>query len=174
MQFLFHVVLVLVLIIEDLLAVFIIPLLKIMLITVIFVLALALAVSCIINRPENMIKIFLMTYLLPLFAMIAIFVAHTVVISWFVGEGSSAGLIDTHSISVTTGDPTVTLLLMIVVDLGTSILMWKLLKSAAKSTAKYLQDIASGVASLTGGTFNGLAKIITAAAGVFDIYEKRP
>lgn len=156
----------LVLIVEDLLAVFIIPVLKIMLITVIFVLALALAVSCIINKPEHMIKIFLKTYIFPLFAMIAIFVVHTLVISWFVGEGSSSGLIDTHSISVTTGDPTVTLLLMIVVDLGTIILMWKLLKFAAKSTAKYIQDIGTGIAALGKGTFSGVAKIITAAAGV--------
>ena len=156
----------LVLIVEDLLAVFIIPVLKIMLITVIFVLALALAVSCIINKPEHMIKIFLKTYIFPLFAMIAIFVVHTLVISWFVGEGSSAGLIDTHSISVTTGDPTVTLLLMIVVDLGTVILMWKLLKFAAKSTAKYIQDIGTGIAALGKGTFSGVAKIITAAAGI--------
>ena len=156
----------LVLIIEDILAVFLIPILKILLITVVFVLALALAVSCIINKPENMIKIFLKTYIFPLFAMIAIFVAHTLIISWFVGEGSSAGLIDSHSISVTTGDPTVTLLLMIVVDLITVILMWKLLKFAAKSTAKYIQDIGNGVSSLTRGTFSGLAKIVTTAAGI--------
>lgn len=156
----------LVLIIEDILAVFLIPLLKILLITVVFVLALALAVSCIINKPEHMIKIFLKTYIFPLFAMIAIFVAHTLIISWFVGEGSTAGLIDSHSISVTTGDPTVTLLLMIVVDLITVILMWKLLKFAAKSTAKYIQDIGNGISSLANGTFSGLAKIVTAAAGI--------
>ena len=156
----------LVLLVEDLLAVFVVPILKILLITVIFTLALALAVSCIINKPENMIKIFLKTYLLPLFAMMAIFIAHTIVISWFIGEGSSAGLIDTHSIAVTTGDPTLTLLLMIVTDLCTSILMWKLLKFAAKSTVKYIQDIMTGIAALGKGTFDGVAKVIAGVAGV--------
>lgn len=156
----------LVLVAEDFLAVFIVPLLKIMLIVVIFVLALALAISCIINKPDKMIKVFLSTFIAPLFGMTAIFIAHSLVISWFIGDGLGSKVIDTHSISVTTGDPTLTLLLMIVVDLVTSILMWKLLKFAAKSTAKYIQDIGSGIAALGKGTFSGLAQVITAAAGV--------
>ena len=156
----------LVLVAEDFLAIFVVPLLKIMLIVVIFVLALALAISCIINKPDKMIRVFLSTFIAPLVGMTAIFMAHSLVISWFIGDGIGTNVIDTHSISVTTGDPTLTLLLMIVVDLVTSILMWKLLKFSAKSTAKYIQDIGSGIASLGKGTFSGLAQIITAAAGV--------
>ena len=156
----------LVLVAEDFLAIFVVPLLKIMLIVVIFVLALALAVSCIINKPDKMIKVFLSTFIAPLAGMTAIFMAHSLVISWFIGDGLGSNVVDTHSISVTTGDPTLTLLLMIVVDLVTSILMWKLLKFAAKSTAKYIQDIGNGIAALGKGTFSGVAKLITAAAGI--------
>ena len=156
----------LVLVAEDFLAIFVVPLLKIMLIVVIFVLALALAISCIINKPDKMIKVFLSTFIAPLAGMTAIFMAHSLVISWFIGDGLGSNVVDTHSISVTTGDPTLTLLLMIVVDLVTSILMWKLLKFAAKSTAKYIQDIGNGIAALGKGTFSGVAKLITAAAGI--------
>lgn len=156
----------LLLIVEDNLAVFIIPLMKILLVVVIFILSLVLAVSCIINKPENMIRIFLTTFIVPLLSMIAIFIGHSVVISWFIGDGSVAKLIDTHSISITTGDPTMTLLLMAVVDITTIVLMWKLLKFSFKSTTEYIKSIIGGIAALGKGVLDVGLKAVAALAGV--------
>ena len=154
-----------ILVLVDSMGVFIIPLMKILLIAVIFFLAIALSVSCIINAPDKILPTIINTFVIPLLAMIAIFTAHAIVVSWFIGDGAT-GVIDSHSISVTTGDPTVTLLLLFVVDLVTAILMWKLLKFAAVSTVKYIKATFTGIKDLANNVFGNIVGTIGAVAGV--------
>lgn len=154
-----------ILILVDAMGVFIIPIMKILLIAVIFFLALALSISCIISAPEKMLSTILTTFVLPLMGMIAIFTAHAIVVSWFIGDGAS-GVIDTRSIAVTTGDPTITLLLLLIVDVVTSILMWKLLKFAAVSTVKYIKVTFNGIKDMAQNVFGNLVGSIAAVTGI--------
>ena len=155
----------LVLILVDIMGVFIIPIMKILLIVVIFALALALSISCIINAPEKLLPTILNTFVLPLLGMIAIFTAHAVAVSWFIGEGTS-GIIDTHSIAVTTGDPTITLLLLLILDVVSAILMLKLLKFAAISTAKYIKATFDGVKDMAKNTVSSIASTVGVVGSV--------
>lgn len=154
-----------ILILVDAMGVFVIPIMKILLIAIIFFLALALSISCIINAPEKLLPTIINTFVLPVLGMISIFTMHAIVVSWFIGDGAS-GVIDSHSIAITTGDPTITLLLLLIVDVVTSILMWKLLKYAAVSTVKYIKATFSGIKDMATNLFGNIVGSIGAVAGV--------
>lgn len=155
----------LILILVDIFGVFVIPVMKICLIVVIFIMALALCVSCVLNKPDKFLSTILSTFVIPLCLMIIIFTAHAIVVSWFVGQGVT-GVINSRDIAITTGDPTITLILLLLVDIVTSFCMWLLLKFAFTSAIKYIKATAAGLLAVGSGTVKGVLGAIAAVGSV--------
>ena len=149
----------------DICGVLIIPVMKILFIVVLFGLALFMAFSCVTNPPNKMLRTVLTTFILPLFLFVCLVTAHALVVSWFMGQGVS-GVIDTAGITISTGDPTITLALLLIVDVGTAYLMWLLFSKSAKTAARFVKSGVLGTLAVAGMGVSAVGNIAGKGLGL--------
>lgn len=161
------------LILVDAVAVYILPALKILLMLAMLALGLAMSISCALNKPDKLAKTVCISFIIPLICTIGVFILHTLLISLFMGNGVT-GVIEYKSLSLSTGDPTITLLLLLIIDAVTALLLYKLLKKVGKDLIKYTKtafEFAKGVTlgaagALTAGAVGTIKGIAHYGVGV--------
>lgn len=156
------------LLLNDVLAVFAVPALKIVVIILFTLLGLLLAIFCMISPPEKILNVVLRNYIVPVLGFTALLCIHTWVVSLFVGEGAT-GVLGSQALVLTTEDPTVTLLLLIVCDLAFCFALYKLLRWSLALAYKYAKNILHSVKAI-GATAAGLA--IAGVAGSYKVRAK--
>lgn len=153
------------LLINDILAVYAIPAVKIIMLVVLVLLGFALALFCLVSPPEKLISTVCRNYIIPILIFTALLCIHTYVVSLFVGDGAS-GVIGAKNLVLVTDDPTVTLIILILTDLAFVVSMYLLVKWSCKKTWGYVKNTVgtlkaigvtaghmavAGVAGLVGG-----------------------
>ena len=140
----------LLMIVNDAVAVYGVPTLKLITLLLLFLLGLILCINCFMNPPDKLWVNLLKSYFLPFGMFIGALFVHMLVASLFVGEGLT-GVVGSRGITITTGDPTVTIILMLIANCIFCFIMFLTIKTLLKSFALALKDTFGGVVSIAGG-----------------------
>lgn len=140
----------LLMIVNDAVAVYGVPTLKLITLLLLFLLGLILCINCFMNPPDKLWANLLKSYFLPFGMFIGALFVHMLVASLFVGEGLT-GVVGSRGITITTGDPTVTIILMLIANCIFCFIMFLTIKTLLKSFVLALKDTFGGVVSLAGG-----------------------
>lgn len=138
------------LIVEDLLAVVIIPAAKMIVLLMLLFLGLLMCVSSVVNPPEKLLKTLSNSFLMPTVLFMIFSMAFSFVVSLFTGEGLTA-YVGNKMPSITTNDPTITILLLIVVGILYSFALGYLIKILFSSLKSYAVNTFFGTVSVAAG-----------------------
>lgn len=150
----------LLLIAEDVIAVIIIPAIKLMTIVLLMFLGLILCVASVINPPEQILKTVTKVVITPAIVFCLANICFAYVVSIFLGEGMT-GYVGSKNLSLATNDPTITILLLVIVGCVYTYCMCKLLGVLLKSFKSYGLGVlfsVIGVVAGAGSTLGTLAK----------------
>lgn len=145
----------LLLILVDFVAVYLIPAFKILLMIVMLLLGLSMSISCALSKPDKLTKTIVTSFILPLIGTVGILILHTLLISLFMGNGVT-GVIEYRGLSLSVGDPTITLLLLLIVDSVTLLLLFMLFKKTGKDLIKYIKTVFEFTKGVTIGAAGAL------------------
>ena len=143
----------LLILLNDLIAVYAIPAMKLVLLLGLFFLGLIVCVGSYLSPPNDILKFIAKNFLLPLGIFAGILLGNTLIASLFVGEGITSQ-VGQRGVTITTGDPTVTILLMLAVNV---LVLWgffktlKLLLKSFKISLTWLGTMSSGLALAVAG-----------------------
>lgn len=140
----------LLMIVNDAVAVYGVPTLKLVTLLLLFLLGLILCINCFMNPPDKLWKNLLKSYFLPFGMFIGALFAHMIIASLFVGEGLT-GVVGSRGIAITTGDPTITIILMLIANCVFCFVLFLAIKTLLKSLVAALKDTAGGIVGIAGG-----------------------
>ena len=115
----------LLILLNDLIAVYAIPAMKLVLLLGLFFLGLLICAGGFLSPPNNILKFVAKNFLLPLGIFTGILLGNTLIAALFVGEGMTS-LVGQRGVTITTGDPTITILLMLAVNI---LVLWGFFKT---------------------------------------------
>lgn len=115
------------LIVSDLVACILIPLIKFIMLVALLFLGLLVCVSCVLNPPEKIYQNTLKYVLVPTFAFTALNIIFAFCMSLVVGEGLTA-YVGSKSLNLATNDPTTTLFIMALFGIAYVFVAWKIFK----------------------------------------------
>lgn len=161
------------LLINDVLCVYIIPLLRFVFIVIVFIMSVAMIIFGAIKLYDDtgmtMTGILWQSLVKPIIQFTLISVGLAFIVSLLMFGGPSGVTSTTQTISL--GDPTMTLILLIVLNSAVIVLYWKLVMSSYKELTKYLRAIASSVTGAVRGAIGTVAKLAI-GAGVVSKFKK--
>jgi hypothetical protein len=146
------------LLINDVIAVYLIPGLKLFFIVCIFLTSILLILSAAIKLDLNIINVTWKSLLAPLLSFAAVSIGMSFIVSMFMSSGANG--ITSSALVINTGDPTSVLLLMIVLNAAVLILYFKICKKCFADMKMYFKAVFDSIGSaVTGalGTVVGLA-----------------
>lgn len=146
------------LLINDVIAVYLIPGLKLFFIVCIFLTSILLILSAAIKLDLNIINVTWKSLLAPLLSFAAVSIGMSFIVSMFMSSGANG--ITSSALVINTGDPTSALLLMIVLNAAVLILYFKICKKCFADMKMYFKAVFDSIGSaVTGalGTVVGLA-----------------
>ncbi len=152
------------LILVDILAVVVIPAVKIIILVLMFLLVLVLSLGCILTPPENIGKKVLNALLKPIGLFMVSVIGFAFIISMFMGEGFT-GYVGSKTPTVGITDPTVLLLMMVIVSCAYIFVLFKvvgMLNRGLKDNTTL--TVMGGVGVLTGAVSLG-SKLISGKLG---------
>lgn len=130
---------------NDLVAVIGIPVMKLLVLLFLLFLGLIMCVACVITPPEQMVKSIFKAFAIPCIAFMGASIAFSGLISLVVGEGLTT-YVGSKVPSLTINDPSITILIMMVLGAIYMFVLFKILKMIFKSLKTY--GMASVFASL--------------------------
>lgn len=146
------------LLINDVLAVYVIPVLKLTVLVLLFFVSVALIIGASIKLELNIIDVCWKSIFAPLISYFLISVGFSWVVSLFMSSGASQVVKTSQTISL--GDPTMAILMMIAINVTLTILYWKIFKKCFKDLKTYITSIASSIASTAVGAFKKIANTV--------------
>lgn len=145
------------LIVEDVLAIILIPSLKLILLLMLLFVGLLICITCVIQPPEKLVQAVNKAVGLPTIFFMVASIVFANLISLMLGDGLTA-YVGSQSMSIATNDPTITILLLIVLDVIYALVLLKLVKMLFESLKQYgMASFFAGVGLVTDGAL-GLAK----------------
>lgn len=138
------------LILNDIVAVYVVPAMKLVVLLALFFLGLLVCMFAFVTPPDGIWKWIGKNYLLPYGIFVAALVAHMLVVSLFVGEGVTS-VVGQRGITVTTGDPTITIILMLVVNIIYAFGLFQVLRLQLKSFKVSLTGIGAAALGFVAG-----------------------
>jgi hypothetical protein len=160
------------LIVCDLMAVILIPTMKVIVLLLLLLLSMLISVSCVITPPDKIAKVIMKSLGLPSLLFLISSGIFSFIISIFMGEGLTS-YVGGRAPSLGVTDPTVTLGLIVVVDGVFLFILWKTCKFLLDSFKTHLTKslfttlaLATGVgASVVNGTMSKLKNGVSGAIG---------
>lgn len=153
------------LLILDVLAIYVIPLLKVAIIIAMFISAIMVIIYIALSVNEDIgketVKKVAKSVFLPAIKFLAVSIAMSWSVSLFMGKGSTAVTGDTGT-SIVLGDPAMTLFAMVVLNAVVFVAYWKVFKSIWGS----LQTHGKALLSHIGGVLGGAALVGAASLGI--------
>ncbi len=154
------------LLLEDVVAVILIPTLKLILLLMLLFLGLLICVSCILNPPEKIVETVTKSLMLPTLLFMLATIVFAFVVSLVIGDGLTA-YVGSQNISIVTNDPTITILLLVVMGFIYILALVKIIKIMFDTYKKYAPAsvvAAVGLAKdLIGKSFNKTKQIVKGA-----------
>lgn len=149
----------LLLLITDILGVIIIPAMKIIILLLMLLLGLLLCITCVITPPEKLLEAILKSLMLPALLFLVSNVVFAYVVSLLVGDGITT-YVGAKNISISTQDPTVTIALMVIIDIVYCIALFKIIKLLINNTKFYGAATAlAGLGIIGSAAMAGVSKV---------------
>lgn len=128
---------------------------KLLFLLAIFILSIMMILCATLSLEMKVTEVVMNGLIKPLFLFLIVSVCHSKVISWFMGSGAVnvTGELDT---SVSLGDPSMTLLALLVVHIVVTFLYYKICRGLVKDAIKYGKAIFNSVAGVAGGILSGV------------------
>lgn len=146
------------LVINDIFAVYLLPGLKIFFIVCLFLVSIALITSSAVKLELNVIKVVWHSLFAPLIQFLLVGLGMSFIVSRFMS--SSANKVSGNTFTINLGDPTATLIVMIVINAFVTILYFKLCAKAFKDLKTYYKALGTNI----GGTIAGAVGVATGVA----------
>lgn len=139
---------------NDILSVYCIPLLRIAFLVMLFFISIALIVAASVKLELNLLTVIWKSILSPLLSYAGISIGFAFLVSMFMSNG--ADRVTQTSTTVNLGDPTMVLIVMIVINIAFAILYFKICKKCFKDLKTYFEAIATGISSTVVGAMGAL------------------
>ncbi len=151
-----------ILIINDIVAVYVVPLLKVFFIVAIFFISLLMILGAAVKVEMNILTVAVRSLLQPLGLFLVINIGFAFIVSLFLGGGAQ-GVVKTSTV-ISLGDPTMALIAMLIINIVVLILYFKLCKKCKADLAKYAKEVLSSVGSTVAEVGGSAAKALAAGA----------
>lgn len=147
------------LIVVDILAVIVIPTMKLIILLMLLFLGIMLCITCAISPPEKLINVVGSSLIMPSLLFMGTNITFAFLVSLLVGNGLTAYVGD-KGVSVATNDPTVTIALLILVSVLYIMALFKIIKVLiANYRAHGLTGVIAGLGIIGGAMATGTSKI---------------
>lgn len=146
------------LIFNDLVAVYVVPMLKLFIICLLFLTSLLIIIGAAVKLEFNFFNVLWKSLLAPLLSYAGLSLALAFIVSMFMSNGTEGVVSTTPVISL--GDPTMALICMLVLNIFFTFMYFKIVKKCIKDFKTYFSAVANSVGSavtgLVGGVTGGL------------------
>lgn len=146
------------LVFNDLVAVYVVPMLKLFIICLLFLTSLLIIIGAAVKLEFNFFNVLWKSLLAPLLAYAGLSLALAFIVSMFMSNGTEGVVSTTPVISL--GDPTMALICMLVLNIFFTFIYFKIVKKCIKDFKTYFSAVANSVGSavtgLVGGVTGGL------------------
>ena len=153
------------LLINDVIAVYLIPGLKLFFIVCIFFTSILLILSAAIKLDLNIINVTWKSLLAPLLSFAVVSIGMSFIVSMFMSSGANG--ITSSALVINTGDPTSALLLMIVLNSAVLILYFKICKKCFADMKMYFKAVFESIGSAVTGALGTVVGLATGKAKKF-------
>lgn len=147
------------LLINDILAVYLIPGLKLFFIVCIFITSVLIIIGSAIKMELNMFKVMWQSLFAPLLSFAGISMGMSLLVSMFMGDGAN-GVVQS-SATIDLGDPTATIIVMIIINAGVTILYFKVCKKCFHDLKTYGKAIFDNIGSTVVGAVGTVTSAIS-------------
>ena len=144
------------LLLNDLISVYAIPLIRLVIITLLLIVSILIIIANAINLEFSFSKVLGQSLIAPLFSYIGITIGMAYILSLFMGQMAKGVEVTTQSISL--GDPTTTLIAMILINAAVFMLYFKVVKKLIADFKTYFKAIADNMISAVAGAFQKMTK----------------
>lgn len=148
-------------IILDVVAIYIIPFVKLFFIVALFLYLIALALSAVLNVDEGVAKKFGRSAVKPILLFMVVSIASAVVISLFMGNGENLVTGD-EGFVIKLGDPAMTLLALVAINVVIAFAYIKLSITLAKDLKNTSKNVGISIAGAVGGAVQAISGGLTA------------
>lgn len=143
------------LLINDLLAVYLIPGLKVFFVVTIFICSILILIGAVIKMEMNIFSVLWKSLFAPLLSFSAICIGMSLIVSMFMHTGANGVVSSEFVISV--GDPTSAIILMIILNVLVVVLMWKVCKKCFRDLITYGRAVFDNIGSTVVGAVGAVA-----------------
>lgn len=154
----------LLLIVNDAVACYALPVLKMVVLIGLFFLGLLICVGGFLSPPEKIIKFVGKQFLIPVGMFFGILVANILISALFVGEGLT-NYVGQRAVTVTTGDPTMTILLMLAINCLVCFGLYMTLKTLLRSFKVSLNWVVGATVGFAGAILHKAKATLHGVAG---------
>lgn len=154
------------LLLKSVIAVIVIPAIKIIILLSLLILGFLVCLSCVLNPPDKILQVVFKSVVIPILIFSGLNVAFAFVVSMFVGEGRTA-LVGSRVASISLNDPTTTLVVLIIVSLAYVVAMYRVLEVVIAGVKAYGGAVVFSSAGTVVGVGGMLVSRIT--RGVSDV-----
>lgn len=148
-----------VLLINDFIAVYILPAFKLFFLLLVFFMSIAMIVSSAIKLELNLVKAVWSSLLAPMLSFALVSIGMAWLVSKFMSEGAQGVVQTSHLIQL--GDPTMVICVMVVINVVALILYFKILKKAFKDLVNYVKAISASISGAVVGTLGSVTGAFT-------------
>lgn len=143
------------LLINDILAVYVIPGLKIFFLVTIFFCSVLILVGAVVKMEMNILSVLWKSLFAPLLSFSAICIGMSLIVSMFMSNGASG--VTKSEFTINVGDPTSAVILMIILNVLVVVLMFKICKKCFRDLITYAKAVFDNIGSTVVGAVGGLA-----------------
>lgn len=154
-----------VLVVNDALCVYIIPAFRLFFLVVIFFMAILMIIASALSIKLNVINTFFKSLIVPLLQFFGISLGLTWVVSLFMSNGATGVTGDTAA-NISLGDPTMTIIALLVINAISILLYFKLSKKCFSEFIKYFKAIGSNVFGNIAGALSKVTGLALAGKAV--------
>lgn len=143
------------LLLNDILAVYIIPGLKLFFLIVIFFCSILILVASVVKMEMNILSVLWKSLFAPLLSFCAISIGMSIIVSMFMHTGAN-GVVSSEFV-INMGDPTSAIIVMMILNAGVVILMFKICKKCFKDLITYGKAVFDNIGSTMVGAVGAMA-----------------
>lgn len=143
----------------DCVATYAIPALKLFFLLAVLVLSLFVIISAVLNIKTNIVSVISDSLVKPLILFSLTSIGMAFVVSMFMSDGNTA-VTGRGGYTVSLNDPTMTIIVMLAINIVVTVLYWKICKKAFKDCKKYAEAVFTSIAGTATGIFGKVAGLV--------------
>ena len=144
---------------NDVLAVYVVPILKLFIIVILFILSIMLIVGAAVKMELNFAKIIWKSIFKPLLMFAGINIGLSFLVSLFMGTGAT-GVTNTD-ITINVGDPTAVVIVMLAFNVIATVLLFKIALACIKDFREYAKAVFDNIGASVVGAFSTMAGVLS-------------